>query len=285
VNLNGKKAEVPNRWVAFSFRSFDMSHFEHWPLDKIRANIAQRKLADAAGCTLHVLLTTGALNPVHLGHVAQLASVAAALEARSGLTVVGAFLSPSSDVYLRGKFAAGSFFPAAVRHAACVSATRHDPLVAVGGYEVSCEPTRWPDFPEVCANLQQTLDSRKDEILFGDAASSSTAASASNSIGSAVQFKVIYCCGSDHALKCGLLTRGVRLGNERHALVACTVRAGDEARIAELGGSSSDRCIVLPALDGPLAAISSTKVREALNLLASAMHPDAIQGILSAMTQ
>jgi nicotinamide mononucleotide adenylyltransferase len=46
-----------------------------------------------------VLLTTGALNPVHRGHVAMFDKARVSLEAAFGLEVVGGFLSPSHDLY------------------------------------------------------------------------------------------------------------------------------------------------------------------------------------------
>lgn len=244
-----------------------MQSFVHWPLEKVRANLAKRLEASAgaaASATFYVILTTGAMNPVHNGHLFALHAAAAALEQR-GMPIVGAFLSPSSDVYLRGKFPPGGsdfLLPAATRHAACVRATSSDALVAVGGYEVS-HWDRWPDFPEVCADLQQALNA---------------AFAPSN------QIKVIYSCGSDHYFKCALW-RGVRLGGQLGtALVACTTRAGDEQRLQDPAYASSQFAVVLPALEGPLASLSSTKIREALKLLGTAMHPDALVDVVAKLS-
>ena len=60
-----------------------------------------------------MLLSTGALNPVHLGHVAMFDRARDALESQHGFEVVGGFLSPSHDTYLSGKYGdPTTFFPA-----------------------------------------------------------------------------------------------------------------------------------------------------------------------------
>ena len=79
-----------------------MSSTEHWPVDKIAGNLARAPRGRRC-----VLLTTGALNPIHRGHVAMFDRARDALEAEYGLDVVGGFLSPSHDTYLSGKFLSG----------------------------------------------------------------------------------------------------------------------------------------------------------------------------------
>lgn len=69
-----------------------------------------------------VLSLGGALNPPHLGHVAMMERAKRIAEAQ-GLTVLGGYLSPSSDGYVRGKrddWAA----PLDLRAAMCAEAVR-----------------------------------------------------------------------------------------------------------------------------------------------------------------
>jgi hypothetical protein len=123
-----------------------------------------------------VLLTTGALNPVHRGHVAMFDKARASLESNFDLEVVGGFLSPSHDLYLRGKYRdRSSFYAAAQRLELCLAATKEHPLLAVSSWESSV-PNRWPDFPEVTAALVRALTDRfpGEDLL------------------------VLYLCGQDH---------------------------------------------------------------------------------------
>jgi hypothetical protein len=134
---------------------------------------------------LYVLLTTGAMNPIHRGHVAVLYAAAAAVTAAGHGTVVAAFASPSNDMYLRGKFGVGNFMPASRRLACAYAALASDDLVRVGAWEAAV-PNRWPDFPEVCIELSKAVQAKYPHH----------------------SFKVLYCCGEDHYAKCSL-RRGV----------------------------------------------------------------------------
>jgi nicotinic acid mononucleotide adenylyltransferase len=115
--------------------------FPHWPLDKIRNNIAKLDSSNNNKKEFYVLLTTGAMNPIHNGHKAALHHCAKLLSSSiNNIVIVGAFLSPSSDCYLAGKFRDKKddfFFPAKVRYEACVKAVEGDELIEIGGYEVS----------------------------------------------------------------------------------------------------------------------------------------------------
>ncbi len=198
-----------------------------------------------------VLLLTGALNPVHVGHVQCLQHAKAALE-KEGVTVCGGFLSPSHDSYVRPKMKRSSSkcYSPEQRVAMCRLATQgsdwletgdsplsalhgahsilHSPLtthcnlcvpahtyaIAAGTWESSPERKHWPDFPEVCKSLQQALADR----------------AATRDI------RVFFVCGMDHFVKCHL-SSGMRGGvglvvlprkgkhartNWRHKVVAVT---------------------------------------------------------------
>ena len=101
-----------------------------WPLDKLTPAPDGKE-----GC---ILLTTGAMNPCHLGHVAMLHAAATRVQ-RAGYHVCGAFLSPSHDLYVRPKAEAlgtmavllfGSQWHDALPHPILLSACPHGSRVA-----------------------------------------------------------------------------------------------------------------------------------------------------------
>ena len=140
-----------------------------WPTAKL--------LAPTAGRPSCVLLSTGACNPVHLGHVAAL-HVAADRLRRAGYHPVGAFISPSHDGYVQPKAKSLGSLALSARFRLRIAevVVEADPLVAVGSWEAS-QPGHWPDFPVVSNALQQWAGS---------------------------EARVFYVCGTDHANKCGL---------------------------------------------------------------------------------
>ena len=203
-----------------------------------------------------MLLSTGALNPVHLGHVAMFDRARDALESQHGFEVVGGFLSASHDTYLSNKYGLPgkygdptTFFPAVQRLAMCAAATKDHPFLAVASWESSTSG-RWPDFPEVTATLEGVLQERfPDEDLH-----------------------VIYLCGQDH------FRYAARAGLPGVAVVS---RAGHSER------SDAARKVyaVRTESDDPFGQMSSTRVREALATddqatLRSCLHPDVLALLL-----
>ena len=231
-----------------------MSSTEHWPVDKIAGNLARAPRGRRC-----VLLTTGALNPIHRGHVAMFDHARDVLEAEYGLDVVGGFLSPSHDTYLSGKYLSvkhlsgkhrdETFFPAAQRLALCAAATEDHPFLAVASWESSVSG-QWPDFPEVTATLEHVLHERFPGEGIG----------------------VIYLCGQDHfryAARAGLPG------------VAVVTRAGR----AEPSDAARTIYAVPTAADDPCGQMSSTQVWEALRnddlqTLRSCLHPAVLAMLL-----
>ena len=159
-----------------------------WPLGKLHAALrASAGSAPAKGYA--VLLTTGAMNPVHRGHAQQLHQAGERLNA-AGYQVLAAWLSTSHDNYVRPKCArlrtVGLSAPFRLELAR--RALEGDDLVSVGAWEATKEGT-WPDFPVVAGSLQETLRSHRDHR----------------------GLQVLYVCGTDHFRKCGLHT-GMRSG-------------------------------------------------------------------------
>ena len=222
-----------------------MSSTEHWPVDKIAGNLARPPRGRRC-----VLLTTGALNPVHRGHVAMFDRARDVLESEYGIDVVGGFLSPSHDTYLSGKHGdPRKFFPAAQRLALCAAATEDHPFLAVASWESSVSG-HWPDFPEVTATLERVLDERFPGEGIG----------------------VIYLCGQDHFRYAA---------RARLPGVAVVTRAGR----AERSDTARTIFAVPTASDDPYGQMSSTQVREALKnddvqTLRSCLHPAVLAMLL-----
>ena len=154
-----------------------------WPKDKLRRAAPGDKNKRA------VLVMTGALNPVHTGHVASLVSARRALEAE-GWEVAGGWLSPSHSTYVKPKMkqTGGRYFPTAVRLHCVALAVEDSDWIMPGAWESLGPHDCWPDFPKVVANLQQEMAGCEAEHG---------------------PVTVFYCCGFDHYMKCGLY-RGMR---------------------------------------------------------------------------
>lgn len=218
-----------------------MSSTEPWPVDKIAGN-----LASAPRERRCVLLSTGALNPVHLGHVAMFDRARDALESEYGFAVVGGFLSPSHDTYLSGKYGDPTkFIPAAKRLQLCAAATQDHPYLAVASWESSVSG-HWPDFPEVTATLEGVLQERFPDEGIG----------------------VIYLCGQDHFRYAA---------TARLPGVAVVSRAGH----SETSDAANNIYAVRAVADDPRSHISSTRIRDALAnddqaTLQSCLHPDVL---------
>ena len=199
---------------------------EPWPLDKLQA-------ASSTGRPLAVLVSTGAMNPMHAGHVQMLHQAAARLEAE-GHAVIGAWASPSHDAYVQPKAQklCTIGLTAPFRLALAAHATAADPLVAVGAWEAQ-QPGTWPDFPEVAENLMEAMMlALPDDVA------------------------VYYVCGTDLAAKCGLY-RGMANG----VGVVAVPRADSGQVPAE---RPEKRVFVAAPAAGALAGASSTKVRAAI---------------------
>lgn len=240
---------------------------ELWPRAKLAGFAEKARAAGAApreGYAL--LLTTGGMNPVHSGHVQLLHQAEQRLTAE-GYSVLGAWLSPSHDMYLLPK--AQSLrtlgLSGSMRLEIARRATLRDPLVDVGAWECAQEGY-WPDFPEVCAALQSE---------FGSAAELKGLPGVE---GEEASFKVFYACGTDHAEKCGLY---FGLPGLNGLGVVVVPRAGESARNENPGRS----VFVANPAEGDIASFSSTKVRKAIenndsDYLQRALSPEAAHFLL-----
>ena len=92
-----------------TFHALAQDGTESWPCTQIEAGFERvRTCGNPIPTLLYplpdngerkcVLLTTGAMNPIHLGHVEMLVHARNTLEERHGFRVLAGFLSPSHDL-------------------------------------------------------------------------------------------------------------------------------------------------------------------------------------------
>ena len=216
---------------------------DDWDLSKVSTELAHDGSSNCA-----VLLTTGALNPAHRGHVDALRRARRCLETQGGYTVIGGFVSPSHDSYVQTKVSGKDHAKAAARLALleALIADEEDltPWVSAAAWESSPKRSGWPDYPVVIDSLRATLDANgfSDITLF-------------------------YCCGSDHARYIpGGFPRKRKVG------VVVTARTGASPK-----RSIPDKLIYgVIEVNTKVEGLSSTKVRKALNVIAK------MQGTVSA---
>lgn len=216
---------------------------DDWPLDMIVSAAPAPCAASVASPPRYaVLVSTGALNPVHVGHFFVLRSARAALESR-GYSVLGGFLSPSNDLYVgpKCKSLATRHFPGESRASLIDLVTSVDTdagqWLQTGRWEMR-QTDCWPDFPEVVGALSATLAAEPRLAHVLDA------------------IRVFYACGTDHWNKCGgfdLLPSGV----------VVVPRAG------EAPANTNDLAARLVYVSEPppssVAHLSSTRLRDALD--------------------
>lgn len=145
------------------------------PIDVLERNVAAATTASPTKKKLAALVTTGSLNPVHIGHVRQLELAAEALESKKGYTVVAAWLSPSDAQWSGGKphGCIGNEHKLAMAQ----FAVEDHPLVRCSRWEID---NGMIDYPAVWAHVRKVCGA---------------------------DVEVFYVCGSDHARKCRLLSR------------------------------------------------------------------------------
>eukprot|EP00466_Bigelowiella_natans_P003033 jgi/Bigna1/86722/estExt_fgenesh1_pg.C_130064 len=219
-----------------------------WPTEHIQETF-ERSLNDSdaksigsesSGQRYCVLLSTGALCPVHIGHVDMLVRAKVAME-KNGYTVLGGWLSPSHDSYVSGKLH-GQFYAEAKHRAQCVKLLLEEDFawIKVSTWECSVEG-RWPDYPEVVGAAEANL--HKQEFVRKSGKS----------------IDIIYVCGEAHARKCHWDKFGLRYGGSRkNKGVAIVPRKGRKAV-----GNPSKKVFAVEAVNEKMEDISSTKIRDA----------------------
>jgi len=161
---------------------------------------------------LCVLLTTGAMNPIHRGHTAMVTQAKFSLERHHGFTVVAGYVSPSHDSYVGPKMRLGgqTFVNAEERVAMCRLAVKEIEWLQVGTWEAR-QLGGWPDYPEVLDDLtKHVLDLEAD-------------------VNGTQDVVVFYVCGTDHASYCG---GGFRHHNKGLMVIS---RIGDPCHPTDVG--------------------------------------------------
>ncbi|OLP97536.1 Nicotinamide mononucleotide adenylyltransferase [Symbiodinium microadriaticum] len=229
------------------------SSAEPWPLPRcFPERLAEARAAASSSLRPCVLLTTGAMNPPHKGH-AQLLRQAAERLQREGYCVLGAWMSPSHDDYVGPKaFRLGTLhLSSGLRLQLAHFMVREDDLVAVGSWEANVTG-RWPDFPEVAAELEKQIQGRIEDP---------------GSLGSMP--RVFYACGTDHAKRCGLYQGFGRFGGEAENVGVVVVPREGEVAQPESPGKF---VFVASAAPGDVASFSSTKIRESFKTAGPEEH-------------
>lgn len=135
-------------------------------LDDVDWRCTPRPKRPAAGERPVVLLSTGGFCPVHAGHLAMMERAREAAEA-AGHSVMGGYLSPGHDDYLRLKCGAGAV-PASVRLRECADAAASSGWLSVDPWEALHRRVS-VNFTDVTARLRAYLRAHVDprvEVLY-----------------------------------------------------------------------------------------------------------------------
>ncbi len=182
-----------------------------------------------------VVVSTGALNPIHNGHLYELELACNKLK-ENGFEIIKVILSPSSDAYLKHK--GNPYFKHDIRLQMCNVAIEHFKNVE-GGVFSRFESTDYeektkgklcghPDFDEVYDHFEKEY---KDCVVF-------------------------YVCGSDHYEKCKSTLSGMNF--------VCVGRSGSKMKKIKPAEGKYQFCVEVE--ENKFSDLSSTKVRDQLVL-------------------
>ncbi len=175
------------------------------PLHRVLARLEQVEAAERAGQApraLTVVLMTGALCPVHRGHIELMEAARQALE-REGVAVLGGYVSPGHDGYIAQK-CGSDWLPAAHRLALCEEAVHNSDWLMADPWEaLHCAGP--VNFTDVIVRLEAYL---------------------AKHVRSARKVEVVYAFGSDRA--------EFALTFARYGRGVCVRRPGHEAELAAI---------------------------------------------------
>jgi len=205
-----------------------------WPA----AKFAKRLLRASEGRLLAVLVASGTMSPVHRGHVQMLHQAKDRLE-HAGYTVVGAWLSPTNDLraFREAKSSGSPELRSAFRQRVAELSVCDDDFVSVGSWEAGVE-TVTPR--EVAEKLRSRLKLRFQHSLEG------------------MELVAFYVCGSDYAKRMSL-AKGFQ--GPPHLGIVIVPREGEDEVFMEM---PHQLVFQTDALKGDAAALSSTRLREAI---------------------
>lgn len=234
-----------------------------WPSAKLIENLFKLAETEAGRDppSLAILVTTGALNPIHRGHVAAMEATKQFLEKERGMRVLAGWISPSHDSYVGPKMRrlGERAFPTAIRLKCAELAVKDSDWLAVGTWESDPAKTSWPDFPIVLKALSDSLARLSSTGSFGN----------DDTINRLLRhIQIHYVCGSDHLSN---ISPSFAFG------IAVIGRTGQKLD-ASLKLSYEQLEIVQPAGSSLYSGMSSTKVRSFLarGLVPSTMLPQEV---------
>ncbi len=200
-----------------------------------------------------VLLMTGALNPVHRGHMAMMAQARRFLEGRGDVVLAG-WLSPSHDGYVQAKYARRGepAYTSRQRLAMCRAACSDSDWLSCAAWEAR-RLEHWPDFPEVVQALFDHVSTFRH-------------------VSTLAPIHVAYVCGADHL-------RHIRRGFSDPRQWVIGVPRDDTPIVGGLGPR-----VWVTSPDPVTASISATQIRRALRgrePLDHLLHP-AVRALLCA---
>ncbi len=164
----GPIVEAQGEAVAWAAGFFLDQDDQHQPLDDVDWLCTPRPRCVRPGERPVVLLATGGFNPVHDGHLAMMHAAREAAS-HSGFTVVGGYLSPGHDDYVRLKCGAEAI-PASVRLEQCATAASSTDWLSVDSWEALHRRVA-VNYTDVVARLRlylrQHVDARIDVLYVG----------------------------------------------------------------------------------------------------------------------
>lgn len=222
---------------------------EERKLDLTKVKTMLEKTRPPPGTKLTVVISSGAHAPVHLAHVTMFEKAKAVLEATPhSELIVGGFVAPSSDSYVRMKL--GKFhIPLWMRATMVQMATRESNWITGVNWG-------WANGPAVAHNIEHALSSAFQEFKW-------TA-------------REIH--GADVAIKHGFY-------EDCNYPIVILGRPGHTAELKQLIAGARHPNSKMVIIDGELEDISSTAVREAVcsgdeMKLKSMLHPDVADYML-----
>ena len=133
-------ADVIDKFLSLAHKAWNVTLCRKagWPVGKFSSALWDPRVESLVDSKpIAVILTTGAMNPGHKGHVHVVKQAQKRLIA-AGYKVVGSWISPSNEEYLKEKFAheEGVILPASLRLELLEEMTRTEPTIEVGKWEV-----------------------------------------------------------------------------------------------------------------------------------------------------
>ena len=129
--------------------------FDYTPLNKLNNNLIkymEQQEISHEQYTFAILLTTGALNPIHLGHIDIMEAAKQEIEKNyKNIKNIGGFMSPSHDQYLDGKFGKNKYILSEFRIKMFELATTESDWIACDEWE--CKQDYFVDFPYVSSEM------------------------------------------------------------------------------------------------------------------------------------